>query len=30
MDSALKGALGTRRADEIMTQKEDPASAGQP
>jgi molecular chaperone DnaK (HSP70) len=28
MDSALKGALGTRRADEIMKDKGDPASAG--
>jgi molecular chaperone DnaK len=30
MDSALKGALGTRRAEEIMKDKGDPAVAGQP
>jgi molecular chaperone DnaK len=29
MDSALKGALGTRRAEEIMNTKGDPASAGE-
>jgi len=30
MDSALKGALGTRRAEEIMKDKGDPAVAGEP
>ncbi|MET0484805.1 MAG: Hsp70 family protein, partial [Candidatus Rokuibacteriota bacterium] len=29
MDSALKGALGTRRAEEIMQSKGDPAAAGE-
>jgi Fe-S protein assembly chaperone HscA len=29
MDSALKGALGTRRAEEIMKDKGDPAAAGE-
>jgi molecular chaperone HscA len=28
-DSALKGALGTRRAEEIMQSKGDPAAAGE-
>jgi len=30
MDAALKGALGTRRAEELMQSKGDPAPAGEP
>ena len=30
MDAALKGALGTRRAEEIMQSKGDPARTGEP